>query len=139
MSSLLLTISLVSIGTTICLCLTGYIFFLRKNATILSEQLATVSNNLELTTKELSCIRDKYNNSTEFQQNLVDAELTTNLQKPRLELSTSRNHRDAPEKYKCFKVLVEKGLSTSELSSALGISQVEAQQLVTLSNIGLVH
>lgn len=69
-----------------------------------------------------------------FSSSLKTASLTTDLQRPRLE-NMAKLDRQAPEKYRILGKLASQGMGAEEIASILGISRVEAGQLLSLSNM----
>jgi uncharacterized protein with von Willebrand factor type A (vWA) domain len=69
-----------------------------------------------------------------FSASLKTASLTTDLQRPRLE-NMAKLDRQAPEKYRILGKLASQGMDAEEIASILGISRVEAGQLLSLSNM----
>jgi hypothetical protein len=77
-------------------------------------------------------------NSQEFHESLATAEITTQLQQPRLNIENNR-HTAAPstvsEKYGFIESLSQKGMDPKEIASALSLSIHEVQQVMTLSSL----
>lgn len=69
-----------------------------------------------------------------FGQALQSASLTTELQRPRLE-NLAKMNKQAPEKYRILSQLASQGLNVEEIAAILGVSSVEANQLLNLSNV----
>lgn len=69
-----------------------------------------------------------------FGKALQSASLTTELQRPRLE-NLSKMNKQAPEKYRILSQLASQGLNVEEIAAILGVSSVEANQLLNLSNV----
>ena len=65
---------------------------------------------------------------------LKTASLTTALQRPRLE-NLARIDKQAPEKYRILGKLASQGMNVEEIATVLGISRVEAGQLLSLSSM----
>ncbi|WP_306547011.1 hypothetical protein [Desulfobulbus sp.] len=65
---------------------------------------------------------------------LKTASLTTDLQRPRLE-NLARIDKQAPEKYRILGKLASQGMNVEEIATVLGISRVEAGQLLSLSSM----
>ncbi len=66
-----------------------------------------------------------------FADSLEQAAVTMKFQQPRLELQSGKPGT-VPEKYTFFANLAARGMSTTEISEILSISQAEAGQLATL-------
>ena len=93
-------------------------------------------------TVTLNKIKEKLNRDEElkiremdFQTNLKQAEITTDLQKTRSSLEYGRDIRKPPERYRYAQSMNQAGMHTSEISSALGMSKIEITQLLKLVEI----
>nr|WP_321468824.1 hypothetical protein [uncultured Desulfobulbus sp.] len=71
---------------------------------------------------------------TMFGQALQSASLTTELQRPRLE-NLAKLDKQAPEKYRILGKLASQGLNVEEIAAILGVSRIEADQLLRLSSV----
>jgi uncharacterized protein with von Willebrand factor type A (vWA) domain len=69
-----------------------------------------------------------------FSVSLKTASLTTDLQRPRME-NMAKVDKQTPEKYRILGRLASQGMGAEEIATILGISQVEAGQLLSLSNM----
>jgi len=69
-----------------------------------------------------------------FSVTLKTASLTTELQRPRLQ-TLAKVDKPAPEKYKILIKLASQGMGAEEIASILGISRMEAGQLLSLSHM----
>lgn len=69
-----------------------------------------------------------------FSTTLKTASLTTDLQAPRL-LHLAKIDTHPPEKYKILGKLASQGMDAEEIAAILGISRVEAGQLLSLSSM----
>ncbi|WP_448872766.1 hypothetical protein [Desulfobulbus propionicus] len=69
-----------------------------------------------------------------FGRALQSASLTTELQRPRLD-NLAKIDKQAPDKYRILNNLAAQGLNVEEIAAILGISRVEAIQLVNLSSV----
>ena len=111
----------------------------KKENSLLSEQLTQTTISLENNKKKLLELQKRHDEITEFQKTIREAELTTNLQKPRLlaahEEAGYSSSKNVPEKYSYIRSLTEKGMSVKEIATLLSISPYEANQLVTLTMI----
>lgn len=72
-----------------------------------------------------------------FSVTLKTASLTTELQRPRLQ-TLAKVDKPAPEKYKILMKLAAQGMGADEIASILGISRMEAGQLLSLSHMARV-
>ena len=69
-----------------------------------------------------------------FSTTLKTAQLTTELQLPRLQ-SLAKIEKHPPEKYKILSKLASQGMGAEEIASILEISRIEAGQLLSLCNM----
>ena len=69
-----------------------------------------------------------------FSASLKTASLTTDLQRPRLE-NMAKIDKQPPEKYRILGKLASQGMGADEIATILGISPIEASQLLSLSNM----
>lgn len=69
-----------------------------------------------------------------FGKALQSASLTTELQRPRLE-NLAKVAKQAPDKYRILNNLAAQGLNVEEIAAILGVSRIEANQLLNLSNV----
>jgi len=69
-----------------------------------------------------------------FGKALQTATLTTELQRPRLE-TLAKFDKQAPEKYRIFGKLASQGLKVDEIAAIMGVSNVEANQLLKLCSV----
>lgn len=72
-----------------------------------------------------------------FSVSLKTASLTTELQRPRLQ-TLAKVDKPAPEKYKILMKLAAQGMGAEDIASILGISAMEAGQLLSLSHMARV-
>ncbi|MCL2340927.1 MAG: hypothetical protein FWC49_04380 [Proteobacteria bacterium] len=73
----------------------------------------------------------------QFNATLREASLTTGLQRPRLEAMAGID-RNLPEKYRIFAKLADQGMDSVQAAAILGISPVEAGQLLNLSQMAKI-
>lgn len=104
----------------------------RKQAGRQSKLLAETSETLEEVRKKLTALQEKDKQYKEFQDSLNQAEITTRLQKSRLQYNRSMS---PPERYRYVHSLAASGMSSEEISQVLSISIHEAEQLVNLSRL----
>lgn len=69
-----------------------------------------------------------------FGQALQSASLTTELQRPRME-TLAKMSKQPPEKYRILNKLASQGLNVEEIAAILGVSRIEAHQLINLSSV----
>ncbi|MGB3226304.1 MAG: hypothetical protein WBB23_26190 [Desulforhopalus sp.] len=115
------------------------IILTKKENKLLSQQLTETTVSLELTRKQFKELQEKHDKMYEFQNSLQVAELTTKLQKPRLNaqkknLNITVNN-SPPGKYSNIQSMIQQGMSIEKIAAVLAISTHEAQQLVNLSKI----
>ena len=123
------------IASIFCLFLIIYIILEKKNNNFLKKQLIKTTITLEVTRKKLDALQEKYSENKGFQNTLDVAELTTKLQKPRLDIQINDTDNTPPGKYSEVQSLAEKGMSAEEIASVLTISPHEAHQLVNLAKL----
>ena len=111
------------------------LFLLKKKTRLLSQQLVHLTTMLEITRKRLARLQEKHDKIIAFQNSLKTAELTTMLQKPRLDAQSTASVHTLSGKYSRIRSLAEKGLSVDEIAAILGVSTHEARQLVNLSKL----
>lgn len=111
------------------------LFLLKKKNTFLSKQLVQMTTMLQTTQKRLTRLQEAHDRIIEFQNSLNTAELTTMLQKPRLNGRSTASGHALAGKYSNILSLTQKGMSVDEIASVLAVSTHEAQQLINLSNL----
>ena len=99
-------------------------------------KLTETTDHLAELKKELKDVRKKHSKAEQFKESLTVAELTTQLQKPRLSAHASSATSSFPERYSFVHSLIQKKMSSDEIASILSISCHEAEQLVALSKLG---
>jgi len=72
-----------------------------------------------------------------FSVSLKTASLTTGLQRPRLE-TMAKIDKQPPEKYRILGKLASQGMDAEEIAAILGISSIEAGQLLSLSTMAQI-
>jgi hypothetical protein len=72
-----------------------------------------------------------------FGASLKAASLTTGLQRPRLD-NLAKIDKQPPEKYRILGKLVSQGMAAEEIAVILGISRIEAIQLLSLSTMAKI-
>ena len=122
------------IPSLMCLAICFFTVLEKKKNKVLSQKLLETAMRLEVTTKKLDNLQGKKDRSSVFHNSLQVAELTTKLQKPRLE--AGRNARGPSSgKYSSVPSLAEEGLCAEEIATVLAISPHEAMQLVNLAKL----
>lgn len=111
------------------------VVFVKKENGLLVRQLTETTVSLELTRKQLGELGARQAEIKVFQKNLQAAELTTKLQKPRLDAQHNVTAGTPPGKYSNIQSLADQGISVEEIASIFAVSTHEAQQLVNLSRI----
>ncbi len=117
----------------VALCLSAFLLLARRQRT--ERQLET-QRILALQRKIDFALQDEgFETAREaFSVSLKNASLTTDLQRPRLE-NMAKLDKQTPEKYRILGRLASQGMGAEEIATILGISQVEAGQLLSLSNM----
>lgn len=116
-------------------CVIFLLFLEKKKNRRLSEQLIQLTTTLEITRKQLDTVQEKHDKIIEFQNSLNVAELTTMLQKPRLNAQSVDTGKTTPGKYSNIQSLAQQGMSVEEIASVLAVSTHEAQQMVNLARL----
>lgn len=111
------------------------LFLLNRTNKLLSQQLSHKTTLLERTRKRLTKLQVKHDKIIAFQNSLKTAELTTMLQKPRLDAGNTTTDHVLSGKYRCIQSLTQNGKSVDEIASILAVSTHEARQLVNLSKL----
>lgn len=111
------------------------IFTLSRANKLLAGQLTETTRSLELAKRELANSEKSRPNFSHLDTISVAADLTTELQKPRLKSHAGHNASAPPEKYSYIHSLTEKGMSEEDIASLLSISLHETRQLVNLSKL----
>jgi hypothetical protein len=132
MESINFTSYLIAIPSIVCIAICILTVLEKKKNKLLYQQLMKTTVRLEVTEKKLDNLQN--NHPTDFQSSLQVAELTTKLQKPRLE-ARSVGSGPSPRKYSSVPSMAEEGLSAEEIASELAISPQEAAQLVNLARL----
>jgi len=130
-----LSLFLLSIPAMLCVVLLIMIVFIKKENRLLAGQLTETTISLELTRKQLADLQTRQAEIKVFQNNLQAAELTTKLQKSRLDAQHNTPVSASPGKYSNIQALADQGMSVEEIAATLAVSTHEAQQLVNLSRI----
>ncbi len=102
-----------------------------KQALLLAEQarhLETIQSKLDQNTEIVE--REDH-----FQKNLQHAKMSTELQKSRSSSVHRHNRQRPPERYEYARSMFQSGMATEEISSALGMSNIEITQLLKLSTL----
>ncbi len=109
---------------------------LKKQKDLFLYKLAEANGFFDEVREELKDLHLEYDKTKQFKNSLTAAELTTQLQKPRLSAQTLSSTNSIPEKYSFVHSLIEKNMTSDEVASILSISCQEAEQLVTLAKLG---
>jgi predicted XRE-type DNA-binding protein len=122
---------------TLLLCI--FIFWrsiiLRRRVTAQSALLTIQTERLEEIQKRLQRNEEIHTRKENFQNNLQQAEVTTELQAPRSSFTHNRNGQRPPERYQYARSMLQSGMQPEEISSALGISTNEISQLLQLTKL----
>jgi hypothetical protein len=133
-------IPLIIAGAAI-LAIMNIVFLLRlallaKDKKLLSEQLTQTTVALEQARQSLEHCQAQKTGASAFAEDLNNAELTTQFQKPRLDSQFQANAAAAaPTRYGFIHSLLEREMPLQEIASILAISLQEARQLATLSRL----
>ncbi len=116
------------------LLLAGVIFSLRQTTRRQQKKITSLEATLIEAREKIHRLETSRQEQKEFLDTLASAEITTRLQKPRLELYQSGSV-EPPEKYRYVVSMVENGMTMEEIASILAIAPAEARQLVTLARM----
>ncbi|MBM9537413.1 hypothetical protein [Desulfobulbus alkaliphilus] len=96
------------------------------------------------TTQRIRSLREKIDTALQdecsptpkeaFSTTLKTVQLTTGLQMPRLR-NQAKLHQAPPEKYTILRRLASQGMKAEEIAAILGISHIEATQLLSLNSM----
>jgi hypothetical protein len=109
---------------------------LRKRSTKQSILLAEQSKHLAEIQTKLDQNNEYKEREEHFKNNLEQAEMATELNKSRSSYLPVRNNQRPPERYEYAKSMFQSGMATEEISSTLGMSNIEIGQLIKLSALG---
>ena len=117
------------------LCLTSLLLLAGRKRTeqrLRSERIAAMQRKIEAALGD-----DQSSASESFGASLRAASLTTGLQRPRLE-TLAKIDKQPPDKYRILSNLAAQGMDVEEIAAVLGISRVEAGQLISLSTMAKI-
>jgi hypothetical protein len=108
----------------------------RKKYSRLCRQQNIIDDKTRSVSAQYQQLKDKVEQNHSFSKNLREADEATT----RMQMSTSSYHARAatvsiPERYQYIRSLSGKGTEATEIATLFSISQQEADQLVTLSQI----
>lgn len=127
-------LSLSSISLLLSIVIFCYAVMLRRRVTRQHGILSKQTEYFEEVQDRLHKAETRETREKSFQQDLKQAEVTTELQKPRSSFGNIRNQR-APERYQYATSMFRSGMKKEEISSALGMSLHELSQLLTLTSL----
>lgn len=130
-----LTLYIAIVPSLLCLAVAFKLFFVIKENRLLADQLTETTVSLAELKNTMSQLQGRHERLHDFQNNLLTAEITTRLQKPRLENNNRSSVSTIPEKYSFIHTLIEKNMPAPDIASVLSISVTEAEQLVALSKL----
>ncbi len=120
--------------------LTIILFFrtisLRKRLAIQSNLLKIQNKSLESIQEKLENINANDNRQQRFLNDLQQASVTTDLQRPRSAFLNRTRKVQPPERYQYLRSMFVAGMEIEEMEMALGMSRYEIQQIQNLSNLG---
>jgi hypothetical protein len=117
-------------------CFSTFMVFVKRQRT---ERFQETERIMVLQRKIDAALRDEGFDSVReaFSASLKAATLTTDLQRPRLE-NMAKIDKQPPEKYRILGKLASQGMGADEIAAILSISQIEASQLLSLSNMAKI-
>lgn len=115
------------------LCLYAFVFFTKRQRTekeLETERIRAMQRKIDAVLQDegFDAAREAFSNT------LKTASLTTELQRPRLQ-NLAKVDKQPPEKYKIMTKLASQGMDAEEIAAILGISRMEAGQLLSLTNM----
>lgn len=117
------------------------IIVLLSNIRLQKKRILFLDNKIETLQRDYFQLEEKYKDlessvetSQSFKDNLQNASITTELQQPRLNITSNRPVL-SKEKYQYIQSLSKSGMSEQEIADILAISLHEAQQLLNLSKL----
>lgn len=116
------------------LCLTTLLLLARRRQAERrshSERIGAMQRKIE------AALGDEETVTESFSASLRAASLTTSLQRPRLE-TLAKVDKQPPDKYRILSNLAAQGMEVEEIAAILGISRVEAGQLISLSTMAKI-
>lgn len=116
------------------LCLTTLLLLARRRQVERrshSERIGAMQRKIE------AALGDEETVTESFSASLRAASLTTSLQRPRLE-TLAKVDKQPPDKYRILSNLAAQGMEVEEIAAILGISRVEAGQLISLSTMAKI-
>jgi len=132
------TFTPVALGTffVAALCLPLFLLLVKRQRTVRQQQAERI---VALQRKIDDALRDEGFETARkaFSASLKAASLTTDLQRPRLE-NMAKVDKQPPEKYRILGKLASQGMDAEEIAAILGISRVEAGQLLSLSHMAKI-
>ncbi len=139
MDNTILTNVLLLVPSILCLLAIAKTIMLIKDNKLLSEQLTEATIILQKKDRLCQKLKQNQQKNSAFQKTLNNAELTTQLQSPRLQNETlpqqGLKQNRAPEKYRFIHSLAEKGMDVTEIASTLSISSRETEQIIRLRRL----
>ena len=115
------------------LCLCASFFFTKRQRTekaLETERIRAIQRKIDAALQD-----EGFDTAREaFSSTLRTASLTTELQRPRLQ-NLAKVDKQPPEKYKIMTKLASQGMDAEEIAAILGISRMEAGQLLSLTNM----
>ena len=95
------------------------------------------SDTLSAMREELEEIKEQKRREQEFQTSLKQAEVVTELQKSRSAYGNKKDQLRAPERYGYARSMLQSGMQTEKIATALGMSCHEISQLLKLANLNI--
>jgi DNA-directed RNA polymerase specialized sigma24 family protein len=118
------------------LCLAAFLLLCKRQRTLRQQETGRI---VALQRKIDAVLNDDgFESAREaFSVSLKTASLTTGLQRPRLE-TMAKIDKQPPEKYRILGKLASQGMDAEEIAAILGISSIEAGQLLSLSTMAQI-
>ena len=118
---------------------TGYLGRYRRKYKLADKENHKLFQKNKYLVRQCSELKEKIEEAEFFKNNLMDAEITTKLQKTRTMYQTGDASAAAPERYNYISALSQSGMEPEKIAELLSISIQEAEQLVCLAKLRTVN
>lgn len=113
-----------------------YYFSLNKKHNALRQKYDELRKDFYTLEGQYNELNDQMTMSASFTESLKQAEVTTSLQAPRMQHSSSVKPAETKQqKYQHLQSLSASGMAAAEIASILSISSHEAEQMISLAKI----
>lgn len=134
LTPIILILCSVLMGFSLCIVLTAVVTRSRSEQRKMEQETI-----LALQDKISNALQDDISDiGTPFNSVLSKAALNSGFQPTGMQVHV-KPHREPPEKYKILQRLATQGMGSEEIAAILGISKVEADQLINLHKVADCH